>query len=120
MKTIRTIGMTVLSLLLMVGVAIGGVMILPAGHADQVSSDDRVAAKTFSGTIEGIDLMQRVVTIKSEELRGEMQRFAFSNLDVVNGVLKGDRVVVELDKHGMAKKIMKAAPDQKDMSTPKN
>jgi len=107
---------TILSVLLVLGA-----MVVPT-NADlaPTSQEVGVSAKTLSGTIEGIDPSQRIVTIQSEEKQGEMMLLAFSDPDVVKGLSKGDRVVVELDDHGMAKKIIKASPEQKDMSTPKN
>jgi len=109
-------GITILSVLLVLGA-----MVVPT-NADlaPTSQEVVVSAKTLSGTIEGIDPSQRIVTIQSEEKQGEMMLLAFSDPDVVKGLSKGDRVVVELDDHGMAKKIIKASPEQKDMSTPKN
>ena len=88
-----------------------GVMVAPT-NADQVSTSQDVAAsaETVRGTFEGIDPAQRIVTIQSEENRGEIWLLAFSDPDVVKGLSKGDRVVVELDDHGIAKKIVKATP----------
>ena len=107
---------TIFSVLLVLGA-----MVAPT-NADLVPASQEVAAsaKTLSGTIEGIDLSQRIVTIQSEDKQGERMLLAFSDPDVVKGLSKGDRVVVELDDHGMAKKIIKASPEQKGMSTPKN
>jgi len=107
---------TILSVLLVIGT-----MVAPT-NADLVPSSQEVgaSAKTLSGTIEGIDPSQRIVTIQSEDKQGEMRLLAYSDPDLVKGLSKGDRVVVELDDHGMAKKIIKASPEQKDMTTPKN
>ena len=113
---VHLFSITMLSVLLVLGA-----MVAPT-NADlaPTSQEVGVSAKTLSGTIEGIDPSQRIVTIQSEEKQGEMMLLAFSDPYVVKGLSKGDRVVVELDDHGMAKKIIKASPEQKDMSTPKN
>jgi len=87
---------TILSVLLVLGA-----MVAPT-NADlaPTSQEVGVSAKTLSGTIEGIDPSQRIVTIQSEEKQGEMMLLAFSDPDVVKGLSKGDRVVVELDDTG--------------------
>ena len=114
----KTIGMTILSLLLMVGVAISGAMI-SSSQADQTSTNDRVAAKMVSGTIDGIDPMQQLVTIQSEK-RDTWMLIAVTDGEVLKGLTKGDRVVVELDEHRMAKKIVKTTANPKGALDPKN
>jgi hypothetical protein len=98
----------VLSVLVLVG------LMIPCVQADPAPSTEQVGARTFSGTIEGIDPVGHIVTIKSDERRGEMRLLAFTDAQMVSGLTKGDRVVIELDEQGMAKKIVKATPDPKD------
>ena len=109
----------------MLGVLLAmGAMVAPT-NADLVSTSQDVAAstETVRGTFEGIDPAQRIITIQSEyppENRGEIRLLAFSDPDVVKGLSKGDRVVVELDDHGIAQKIVKATPGMNDTPAPKN
>jgi len=103
----RTISMTIVSLLVWVAVVVSPSL------ADQVSSNDRVAPRTFSGTIDGIDPMQRLVTVQSEK-KDTWMLIAVADGAVLKELHKGDRVVVELDEHGMAQKIVRATPAPKD------
>ncbi len=103
----RTISMTIVSLLVWVAVVVSPSL------ADQVSSNDRVAPRTFSGTIDGIDPMQRLVTVQSEK-KDTWVLIAVADGAVLKELHKGDRVVVELDEHGMAQKIVRATPAPKD------
>lgn len=112
MKAISRTSVSLVSLLLMVGVAISSVAILPS-WADQTSTNDRVTSRIFSGTIDGVDPMQRLVTVQSEK-KDTWMLIAVVDGEVLNGLQKGDRVVVELDEHGMAQKIVRAAPAPKD------
>jgi len=99
----KTYIIAVLSVLVLVGLAI------PCVQADQVTGTDQIGARTFSGTIEGIDPMQQIVSVQSEE-KGEVRLLAFSDAEMVKGLAKGDRVVIELDERGVAKKIVKTEP----------
>ena len=103
----RTISMTIVSLLVWVAVVVSPSL------ADQVSSNDRVVPRTFSGTIDGIDPMQRLVTVQSEK-KDTWVLIAVADGAVLKELHKGDRVVVELDEHGMAQKIVRATPAPKD------
>ena len=99
----KTYIITILSMLLLAGVAVPGV------QAEPVTPTDQIGARTFSGTIEGIDPMQQIVSVQSEE-KAEVRLLAFTDPEMVKGLTKGDRVVIELDERGMAKKIVKTAP----------
>jgi hypothetical protein len=100
---IKRLSVMILSLFFLMG------LVIAPSHADLVSTDQNVAAKTFSGTIEGIDPIQQIVSVQSEE-KGEVRLLAFADAEMVKGLTKGDRVVIELDERGMAKKIVKTAP----------
>ena len=102
----KTYIVAILSVLVLVGLAI------PYAPADQVTPTDQIGVRAFSGTIEGIDPMQQIVSIHSEgkEGKGEVRLLAFTDAAMVQGLTKGDRVVIELDERGMAKKIVKAKP----------
>ena len=102
----KTISMTVLSLLVWMGVMVS------TSLADQVATNDRVTPRTFSGTIDKIDPMQRLVTIQSEK-KDTWMLIAVADGEVLKSLHKGDRVVVELDGQGIAQKIIKSAPDLK-------
>lgn len=99
----KTSIVAVLGLLVLVGLA------TPCVQADQVTATDQVNARTYSGTIEGIDPMQQIVSVQSEG-KEEVRLLAFRDAEMVKGLTKGDRVVVELDERGMAKKIVKVTP----------
>ncbi|TAL12215.1 MAG: hypothetical protein EPO02_02305 [Nitrospirae bacterium] len=102
----KTYIIAVLSLLVLVGLAV------PYGQADQLIPADPVGVRTFSGTIEGIDPLQQIVSIHSEgkEGKGEVRLLAFTDAAMVQGLAKGDYVVIELDERGMAKTIVKTEP----------
>ncbi len=114
MKTI-SMTMTIMSLLVLMGVTFS------LGLADQVSSNDRVTPRIFSGTIEGFDPVQQIVLIRTEEQgQGFVMFLGVTDAAVMKGLLKGDRVLVELEEHGMAKKIIKVAANLQDAPDPKN
>lgn len=99
----KTFIVTILSLLMLAGLA------TPYVQADQAAITDQVGARMFSGTVEEIDPMQQIVSVQSEG-KGEVRLLAFTDGDMVKGLTRGDRVVIELDERGMAKKIVKTAP----------
>ena len=102
-----TISVTIVSLLIWMGVMVS------LSLADQIASNDRITFRIFSGTIDGIDPTQRLVTVQSEK-KDQWMLVAVADGEVLKGLHKGDRVVVELDEHGMAQKIIKATPDSKN------
>ena len=112
----KTYIVAILSLLVVVG------LVTPCVQADPViTATDQVVARMFSGTIEGIDALQRLVIIRTEEEGQGIVRFlAVTDGTVMMGLTKGDRVLVELDEHGVAKKIVSTASDAKDALNPKN
>lgn len=103
----KAISITILSLLLLMGVVVSPSL------ADQVASNDQVAPRTFSGTIDGVDPMQRLVTVQSEK-KDTWMLIAVADGEVLKGLHKGDHVVVEMDEQGMAHKIVKAMPGPHD------
>lgn len=103
----KAISITILSLLLLMGVVVSPSL------ADQVASNDQVMPRTFSGTIDGVDPMQRLVTVQSEK-KDTWMLIAVADGEVLKGLHKGDRVVVEMDEQGMARKIVKAMPGPND------
>lgn len=102
----KTYIVAILSALMIAGGAV------PYVQADQVTGTDQIGARTFSGTIEEIDPIQQIVSVQSEGTagKGEVRLLAFTDAEMVKGLTKGDRVVIELDERGMAKKIIKSTP----------
>ncbi len=94
---------TLFSLALVMG------LVVTSSHAASPNQTDPTLAKFVGGTVEGIDPMQKIVSVQSEE-KGEVRLLAFTDAEMVKGLTKGDRVVIELDERGMAKKIVKAEP----------
>jgi len=77
------------------------------GHADVVASPP-LAPRMLNGTIDGIDSLERLLTIHSEKT--DLWMFvAVGDGDMLKGLKKGDRVVVTLDEQGVATKINKTA-----------
>jgi len=117
----KTYIVAVLSVLVLLGMGLA----IPAVQADPAPPTDQIGERTFNGTIEGIDPMQQIVSVQSEE-KGEVRLLAFTDAEMVKGLTKGDRVVIELDERGMAKKIVKAepapnvTPDSKKTDSKKN
>ena len=110
----KTLIITIFSVLLLAGVVIS------PSHAD-LATTNQATATTLNGTIDGVDPLQQLVIIRTEEQGQGLVRFlAVTDPALMKGLLKGDRVVVELDEHGMATKILKAAADLKDAPNPKN
>jgi Cu/Ag efflux protein CusF len=109
----KTISMTIVSLLVLMGVMVS------LSPAEQIASNDQVAPRTFSGTIDGIDPMQRLVTVQSEK-KDTWMLIAVADGAVLKGLHKGDRVVVELDEQGMAQKIIKTSTETKGAPEPKS
>jgi hypothetical protein len=111
MQPMKTISMTMLGLLLLMGVTV-------SSRAD-LSPINQATARMFNGTIDGIDSFQQLVIIQTREEGQEIMRFlAFADPEVMKDLAKGDRVVVEVDQHGLAKKIVKDGSEPK--GNPKN
>jgi len=109
----KTIGMTILSLLLLTGATV-------SSQAD-VPPTNQVSPRLFNGTIDGIDSFQQLVIIQTKEEGQEIMRFlAFADPDVMKDLAKGDRVVVEVDQHGLAKKIVKDGSEPTEARNPKH
>ncbi len=102
----KTYIIAILSVLMLAGVAV------PCVQADQVTGTDQIGTRMFRGTIEGIDPLEQIISVQSEGTtgKGEVRLLAFTDADMVKGLTKGDRVVIELDERGLAKKIVKTAP----------
>lgn len=85
-----------------------GPVIAPS-HADLGAIDQNVTVRTWrlNGTIESIDLVGRIVSVQSDGKQGEVRLLVFSDAEVVKGLRKGDRVVIGIDKHGIATKAKK-------------
>ncbi len=115
----KTLIITIFSVLLFAGLLFAGVVISPI-QAD-LATTNQITAKMINGTIEGVDPVQQLVIIRTEEQGQGIVRFlAVADAAVMKGLLKGDRVFVELDERGMAKKILKAAANLKDPPARKN
>lgn len=115
----KTLIITIFSLLLVSGIALAGVVVLPS-QVD-LAAANQGSAKTLNGTIDGLDPLQQLVVIRTEEQGQKLVRFlAVTDPALMKGLIKGDRVIIELDEHGMAKKILKASADLKDAPNPKN
>ncbi len=98
---------------------LAGVVILP-GQAD-LAPPNRATAETLAGTIEDFDSLHQLVILRTEEQGESLVRFlGVADPALMKGFLKGNRIVVELDDHGVARKILHAAADLKDTPNPKN
>jgi len=97
---------TIVSVLLLVGLTIS------------VGQADRGVAPTFlGGTIQAIDPAGLNIILKTDQ--GKTELLPVANADVVKGLVKGDRVSVELDEKGAIIKIVKAPAEPKDSPKPK-
>lgn len=111
MKTQITIIMAVIVLFL-TGVGIS------LSQAD-VAPTNSIPARILNGTIDGIDSLERLVTLQSEK-KDTWMFIAVSSGDMLKGLNKGDRVVIELDEQGVAQKINKTAINLNNTSDPKS
>jgi len=76
------------------------------------------ATTTFIGsTIEEIDLAGLKITIQTSE--GNRHSMPVANAEIMKGLIKGDRVSLELDLQGRVVKIVKIVPDLKIAPEPK-
>jgi len=73
-----------------------------------VGPNHPVPARMLNGTIDGIDSLERLVTIQSDN-KDTWMFIAVGNGELLKGLTKGDHVVVELDDRGVAQKINKTA-----------
>jgi len=69
--------------------------------------------RMLNGTVDGIDSLERLVTIQTEK-KDIWLFIAVSSGDMLKGLNKGDRVVIELDEQGVAQKINKTALGSKN------
>jgi len=112
----KAISMTMLSLLVLIGVTVTSQAELPPSN--QVTQP---TARMFNGTIDGIDSFQQLVIIQTREEGQEVMRFlAFADPEVMKDLAKGDRVVVEVDQHGLAKKIVRDGSEPQGTRNPKH
>ena len=110
----KTLSVTILSVLLLMGMAVS------SSQAD-LATTNQFTARMFNGTIDGIDPVEQIVILHTMEEGQEVLRFfVCSDGEVMKGLTKGDRVAVEVDTHGLARKIVKAGSDLMDGSNPKN
>ena len=106
----RILVMTLFSLMLVVGVAVGMVT-TPIQAAGPLSQGDLILAMFIGGTVEEIDHAGLQVTIQTE--MGKKESFPVANAEVIKGLAKGDRVSVEMDEQGKVRTIVKTTPDKK-------
>ncbi len=106
----RILVMTLFSLMLVVGVAVGMVT-TPIQVAGPLSQGDLILAMFIGGTVEEIDHAGLQVTIQTE--MGKKESFPVTNAEVIKGLAKGDRVSVEMDEQGKVRTIVKTTPDKK-------
>jgi len=112
----KAISMTMLGVLLLMGVNVPSRADLPPTH--QLT---QATVRMFNGTIDGIDSFQQLVIIQTREEGQEIMRFlAFADPEVMKDLAKGDRVVVEVDQHGLAKKIVRDGPEPKGLRNSKD
>jgi len=67
-----------------------------------------ISPRMLNGTVDGIDSLERLLTIQTEK-KDIWLFIAVSSGDMLKGLNKGDRVVIELDEQGVAQKINKTA-----------
>jgi len=71
----------------------------------QQSPRTQKSAELFSGTVEAVDATQGKITVKND--LGHDIPLQLLNPDLLKGITVGDRVSVQLEKPGVAKKITK-------------
>jgi hypothetical protein len=71
----------------------------------QQSPRTQQSAQIFSGTVEAVDEAQAKITVKND--LGQDVPLQLLNPDLLKGISVGDRVSVQLEKPGVAKKIAK-------------
>jgi hypothetical protein len=89
--------MRVLIILLALGITIGSSLVW--------SADPKQSDQVFSGTVEAMDAAQGKITVKND--LGHDIPLQLLNPDLLKGIAVGDRVSVQLEKPGVAKKITK-------------
>lgn len=105
--------------MLLAGFVLAGVVIVPS-HAD-LAPTHQATVTTVSGTIDDFDSLHQLVILRTEEQGESLVRFLeVADPTMMKGLIKGNRIVVELDDHGMAMKILQAAADLKETPNPKN
>lgn len=107
--------------MLLAGFVLAGIVIVPS-HADLAPThQDLATARTLTGTIDDFDSLHQLVILRTEEQGESLVRFLeVADPTMMKGLIKGNRIVVELDDHGMARKILHAAADLKETPNPKN
>ena len=100
----KPIIVTIAGLLFLVGVTIS------AGQADPVIPG--TAPQFLGGTIQAVDPGGLNIILQTDQ--GKTELLPVANADAVKGLTKGDRVSVELDEKGAARKISKMSPESKN------
>jgi hypothetical protein len=101
--------MTIVGLLFLVGMSI------PVGQADP--GVPGIAPQFLGGTVQAVDPAGSNIILQTDE--GITEVLPVANVDAVKGLMKGDRVNVELDEKGAVKKISKMSPESKDSPEPR-
>jgi hypothetical protein len=105
----KPIIVTIVGLLFLVG------MTIPVGQADP--GVPGIAPQFLGGTVQAVDPAGLNIILQTDE--GITEVLPVADADAVKGVVKGDRVSVELDEKGAVKKISKMTPGSKDSPLPK-
>lgn len=100
---------TIVGLLFLIGMAV------PGGQADP--GVPGIAPQFLGGTIQAIDPAGLSIILQTDQ--GKTELLPVANADAVKGLMKGDRVSVELDEKGAVRKISKASSESKDAPEPK-
>jgi hypothetical protein len=112
----RILSITLLSLTLVAGLAVGMVT-TPIQAAGPLHQGDLILAMFIGGTVEEIDHAGLQVTILTE--MGKKESLPVANADVIKGLAKGDRVNVEMDEQGKVKTIVKTSPEKQIAPEPR-
>lgn len=105
----KPIIVTIVGLLFLVG------MTIPIGQADP--GIPGIAPQFLGGTVQAVDPAGLNIILQTDE--GITEVLPVANADAVKGVVKGDRVSVELDEQGAVRKISKMTPNSKESREPK-
>jgi len=96
------------SLLIGVGLSLALGMTVPVVQAETLllpTQGKPVFIKFLGGTIEDIDHAALKLTIQTEI--GKKESYSVTTADVIQGLIKGDQVSIELDDHGKVLNVVK-------------
>lgn len=99
---------SIIGLIMGVGLLLVMGMVVPAIQAETVllpTQGNPTFIKFMGGTIEEIDHAALRITLQTE--MGKKESFPVTSMEVIQGLMKGDQVSVELDEQGKVLKVVK-------------